>query len=210
MKWFPCAWLGLAVLLALPGEKSSASYGGQAASTPTGLNAKPGPAVIRFKKVAIQDQPNMIGGEAFSFLAPVDWQVEGGLVWRAHPTMPATAAMRIRNPKGPEQLECFPTVAFSWGDYLAMTGFPRGSNYLGNEVQPPVRDAIAYLKERHLPRTRGNVQARVIGEETLPKVAEAARAAEAVPPIGGPQMVFTAGRVRIAYELNGQPMEEDF
>lgn len=164
--------------------------------------------VLRFKKVSVNDQPNMIGGEAFSFLAPVDWQVDGGLVWRAHPVMPAAVSMRVRNPKGLEQLETFPTVGFSWGGLLPVTGFPQGSIYLGNEVQPPVRDAIAFVKERLLPRARGNVSPRTIKTEALPKLAEAARQAEPAP-MGGPQMVFTAGRVRIEYEVNGQPVEED-
>jgi len=165
--------------------------------------------LIRFKKVSINDRPEMIGGEAFNFLVPVDWQVDGGLVWRAHPTMPAAVAMRVRNPQSLEQLESFPTVAFSWGGYLPVTGFPQGSTYLGNEVQPPVRDAIAYLKERHLPRMRGKVAARILNSEELPKLAQAARAAEPSPPLGGPQMVFTGGRVRIEYELDGQAVEED-
>lgn len=152
----------------------------------------------------------MIGGEAFSFLAPTDWQVDGGIVWRLHPTMPAGVAMRVHNPKGVEQLESFPTVAFSWGGYLGPgTMFPTGANYLGNEVQPPVRDAIAFLKDRQLPRVRGKLQARIIKAEELPKLAEAARAAEPAAPLGGPQMVFTAGRVRIEYELDGKPVEED-
>ena len=166
-------------------------------------------AIIRFKKVSINDQPNMIGGEAFSFLAPVDWQVDGGLIWRAHPVMPAAVAMRVRNPQGLEQLDCFPTVGFSWGGYLPITGFPQGSTYLGNEVQPPVRDAIGFLRERLLSRARGNVAPRIIKAEELPKLAEAARQSEATPPPGGPQMVFTAGRVRIEYEVQGQLVEED-
>jgi hypothetical protein len=177
---------------------------------PANRPAAPQSGVLRLKKVSIQDHANMIGGEAFTFLAPVDWQVDGGLVWRAHPTMPAAAALRVRNPENIEQLECFPTVAFSWGGYLTMTGFPQGSNYLGNEVQPPARDAIAYLKERHVRRARSGIPARFIGEEELPKLAEAARAAEPAPEFGGPQMQFTAGRVRVEYEMNGKPVEEDF
>lgn len=168
-----------------------------------------GAEVLRFKRVSVNDHKDMIGGEAFSFLAPVGWEVEGGLVWRAHPSMPAVVAVRVRNPKGLEQFEAFPTVGFSWGGMLAQTVFQQGSNYLGNEVQPPVRDALDYLKRRHLPRTRGSVGARVVTEEALPKLAEAARAAEPAPP-GTPPMTFTAGRVRIAYELGGQPVEEDF
>lgn len=165
---------------------------------------------IRFRRVSINDRPDMIGGEALSFLAPVDWEVEGGLVWRAHPTMPAAVAMRVHSPKGLEQLECFPTLAFSWGGYLGPgTMFPPGANYLGNEVQAPVADAIAYLKERHLPRVRGQAQARVMKAEALPKLAEAAREAEPSVPFGGPRMVFTAGRVRVEYALNGKMVEED-
>jgi hypothetical protein len=107
-------------------------------------------------------------------------------------------------------MECFPTVAFSWGGYLGPgTMFPPGANYLGNEVQPPVRDAIAYLKERQLPRVRAAAQVRIVRTEELPKLAEAARAAEPAPPMGGPQMVFTAARVRIEYEVEGKAVEED-
>jgi hypothetical protein len=209
MKPFIWICLGCVSFLALSRVSAGIFDGAQFEVIQAASTTKSPAAVIRFKKISILDQPMMIGGEAFTFLAPTEWVLEGGLVWRAHPTMPAAVALRVRNPKGLEQLECFPTVAFSWGGYLAMTGFPQGSNYLGNEVQPPVRDAIAYLKERHLPRTRGNVQARLVGEEVLPGLAEAARAAEPAPPYGGPQMVFTAGKVRIAFELNGKSVEED-
>ncbi|HOX58651.1 MAG TPA: hypothetical protein P5205_20655 [Candidatus Paceibacterota bacterium] len=182
---------------------------GKPAVVPAARAATNSAGILRFRKVSINDQPNMIGGEALSFLAPVDWQVEGGIVWRTHPTMPASVAMRVRNPKGLEQLENFPTLGFSWGGYLPVSGFPQGSMYMGNEVQPPVRDAIAYVKERLLPLARGNVQARIVKTEELPKLAEAARQAEAVPPFGGPQMIFTAGRVRIEYQVAGKAVEED-
>lgn len=166
--------------------------------------------ILRFKKVSIPDLAQVIGGEALSFLAPAGWQLEGGLVWRLHPTMPAAVSLRLRNPAGLEQLECFPTVAFSWGGYLGPgTMFPPGANYLGNEVQPPVRDAIAYLIGRQLPRARGGVHARVVRQESLPELADAARAAEAAPPFGGPQMAFTAARIRIEYTFNDKAVEED-
>jgi hypothetical protein len=166
--------------------------------------------ILRFRKVSVNDQAGMIGGEAFSFLAPVDWQVDGGVVWRLHPTMPAAVAMRVHPPQGVEQLEAFPTVAFSWGGYLGPgTFFPPGANYLGNEVQPPLRDAVAYLKERHIPRARDGLRVQIVKTEELPKLAEAARQAEPAAPFGGPQMVFTAGRVRVEYEWEGKPVEED-
>ena len=51
--------------------------------------------VVRYRKASVQDQANMIGGEAFSFLCPVDWKMEGGVVWRDHPAMPATVISAI-------------------------------------------------------------------------------------------------------------------
>lgn len=182
------------------------------AETPPGAppqTAAASPDFVRFKRISVADRPEMIGGEALSFLAPPDWRMEGGIVWRAHPTIPAAAAMRVRNPEGVEQLECFPTLAFSWGGYLAATGFPQGSVYLGNEVQPPVRDALAYLKERHLPRTRGSLHPKIVTTEELPALADAARAVEPASPAGGSAMRFTAGRIRIEYELAGKTVEED-
>jgi hypothetical protein len=162
----------------------------------------------RFHKVSVQDRPEMIGGEAFTFLAPVGWQVEGGLVWRTHPTMPAAVALRVRNPGGLEQLETFPTMGYSWGGMLGPgTFFPPGSIYLGNEVQPPVQDAIQYLKARLLPRARGGTGARIVGEQALPELARAVE--ESDPGWRGTGAVFSAGRVRIAYEVGGAPVEED-
>lgn len=190
----------------------SGSYGGQGLTVALAQTqaSRSAPGVVRFRKIGVQDQAEMIGGEAFTFLAPVDWQVDGGIVWRVHPVMPAAVSMRVHNPKGLEQLECFPTVAFSWGGYLGPgTMFPQGAIYLGNEVQPPVRDAIAYLKERHLPRTRDRLHPKVGKAEELPELAKAARQAEAAPPYGGPQLTFTAGRIRIEYELDGKAVEED-
>ncbi len=194
---------------ASPSVASSAGSPAERAATPASP-PKSTANVLRFKKVSVHDQAGMIGGEAFSFLAPVDWQVDGGVVWRLHPTMPAAVAMRVHPPQGVEQLEAFPTVAFSWGGYLGPgTFFPPGANYLGNEVQPPLRDAIVYLKERHIPRAREGLRVQIVKTEELPKVAEAAREAEPAAPFGGPQMVFTAGRVRVEYEWEGKAVEED-
>lgn len=70
-----------------------------------------------------------------------------------------------------------------------------------------MQDAIAYLKARHLPRQRGNVAGRIVKEEPLPELADAARQAEPTGP--GVNMVFTAEKVRVEYEVGGRPVEED-
>ena len=174
----------------------------------TALVAAPDAGTLRFRKVSIMDRPDMIGGEVETFLCPADWQVQGGVIWRDNPTRPVTFHLRVFNPRGLEQLESFPTLMFSYGGMLGPgTSFPIGSNYLGNEVRPPVRNAIQYIKEIILPRYRAGVQVQLIGEQDLSQWAQAVAAQTEQPP--GTQMVFSAGKVRIAYAYAGQTVEED-
>jgi len=158
----------------------------------------PAAEMVRFKKVSVMDRKDMIGGEAFSFLMPVGWTVDGGIVWRVHPAMPAALNMRVRNPQGLEQLEVFPTMGYTYGPYMG----PVGSKHFGNEVRPPFKNALHYLKT-HLIRQRKG--ARITAEEDLPMLADAvAKSEQAVP-----SMQYTAGRVRIEYDVKGKPVEED-
>jgi hypothetical protein len=166
---------------------------------------------MRFKKISIMDSPEGIGGEALTYLAPVGWQVEGGMEWRQHPSMPATVHIRTFNPHGVEQLEGFPTLGFSWGGMLAETGFGPGSNYMGNEVRPPMSDVMQFLQEIIIPRFRGDVRCRIIGEQELPAWAQAVAAADLAETgsIPGYQNTYSAGKVRVEYTIAGQPVEED-
>lgn len=174
----------------------------------TVLVAAPDAGTLRFRKVSVIDRPDMIGGEVETFLCPADWQVEGGIIWRENPTRPVTFHLRVFNPRGLEQVESFPTLMFSYGGMLGPgTSFPIGSNYLGTEVRPPVRNAIQYIKEIIFPRYRAGVQAQLIGEQELPQWAQAAAAQTEQSP--GAQIVFSAGKVRIAYAHAGQAVEED-
>jgi hypothetical protein len=184
------------------------STGEMLLASASAVPGRPAEEVVRYRKVSVQDKPDMIGGEAFSFLCPVDWKMEGGMVWRDHPAMPATVHLRIFNPKGLEQLESFPTLGFNWGGLLTPEmGFPVGANYMGNEVRPPVHNAMQYLKEIIIPRYRADVQVRLIGEQELPEWAKAvSQQAEQVP---GVQLQSHAGKVRLAYSVQGQAVEED-
>lgn len=175
----------------------------------TNLAAKPaGAGVIRYRKVSVQDQPNMIGGEAFSFLCPADWKMEGGMVWREHPAMPATVHLRVFHPNGLEQLESFPTLGFNWGGLLTPEmGFPVGANYMGNEVRPPVNTAMQYLKDIVVPRYRGNVGARLVAEQELPELAQTI--AQQLDQAAVGQVQVHAGKIRLAYAMRSQPVEED-
>lgn len=180
--------------------------------TATAVAAADTAGFVRFRKISVQDRPEGIGGEAFTFLCPVDWRVEGGLIWREHPVMPATTHLRAFNPRGLEQLESLPTLGFSWGGMLQQTGFPPGSMYYGNEVRPPVRDAAQYITDIILPRYRGAVQLRITGSQELPEWGQAVATASELEQLAmtGVQAGCSAGKVRVEYEVDGQPVEEDF
>ncbi len=164
--------------------------------------------VLRFRQISIQDRPDMIGGVAATMLIPADWEAEGSIVWRMHPTMPAGLACRVYNPKGLEMFEGFPVQTYSWGSMLAMTGFVEGSNYLGNEVRRPVHDAFEYIEQYLILRTRPGIRYTVVSKQELPALAEAVRAQNGNQ--GGFPVQVSAGKVRIEYEQNGKAVEEDF
>ena len=179
--------------------------------SPAGSGAHPtgGGDILRFKPLRVMDRPDMIGGEAMSLLIPVDWEGKGSVAWRLHPTMPAGALIQVRNPRGPEAFEAWPAQPYSWGGMLAMTGFPEGSNYLGNEVRPPPANAFEYLERYVLPRVRANASLRVVARAELPELANALRAQNAAEGNFLPTEV-SAGRVRVEYDLDGKTVEEDF
>ncbi len=177
--------------------------------TRAGSGEAPAGNVLRFKTFHVTDRPDMIGGEALSLLIPAAWEGEGAVAWRLHPTMPAGAVIRVRNPAGLEAFEAWPAQPYSWGGMLAMTGFPEGSNYLGNEVRPPPATVFDYLERHVLPQVRAGVRYQVAARVELPELADAVRAQNAA---GGNFLPteISAGRVRIEYELDGHPVEEDF
>ena len=194
------AWLSVLIAAVLATTSCSRAESGKRTA---------GGDVLRFKTFRVMDRPDMIGGEAMSLLIPAAWEGEGSVAWRLHPTMPAGALIRVRNPNGPEAFESWPAQPYSWGGMLAMTGFPEGSNYLGNEVRPPPANAFEYLERYVLPQVRAGIQLRVADRAEMPELANAIRAQNAAEGNLLPTEV-SAGRVRVEYELDGKLVEEDF
>lgn len=139
--------------------------------------------------------------EAIALLRPKGWTLEGGIVWYPHHVHQANAEARVRNPKGLEQVEFLPYKAHCWMSQWVVP-FPRGSNYLGTEVQPPTDDPREYVQSYVLPRHRAG--AKVTGYKELPEVA---RAVANSPAAQG--CTVRAGRTRIEYQVGDQTVEED-
>lgn len=161
---------------------------------------------MRLKPFLVRD--SQLGLEAFRFLMPADWKVEGGVVWRANPSRPATVSLRVYNPAGLEEIGAVPDIPCVWAATLPAFGFPQGSFYLGNEVRPPVNDAVAALRSLILPRYAAQLgPARIVKQESLPEMAQAVAAAY-YPELRGVAK-FSGGKIRVEYQHQGKPVEMD-
>jgi hypothetical protein len=182
-----------------PATSSGASNRPAAASTQSGGG-------IRLRPYIVQD--SQLGIEAFRFLMPADWKVDGGVVWRANPSRPATVSIRIYNPSGVEEIGAVPDIPSVWAVTLPSFGFPQGSFYLGNEVGPPIGDAIQCLRTLILPRYSAQLPgARVVSQTPLPEMAQAWAMAN-YPELQG-RAEFSGGKVRVEYQPQGAPIQMD-
>jgi hypothetical protein len=162
----------------------------------------PAPSVVLHRTIVMDTDPAGIPGPALTLLAPEGWIVEGGPVWRPQFSNLVSVEGRVVSPDRRRGVEFFPLVPQIWMEG-GITFFPPGTNYLGNEVGRPIRDARAYVESRVLPAHRGAFGARVIGTEALPEVA-AAFAAAALP---GTEVV--AERVLTEHFVGGERMLEE-
>jgi len=159
---------------------------------------------VRLHPVSIVDQQG-VGFEAYRVLVPVDWQVDGAVVWWLPVNCSYPAALRIRavNPRSAEEVNVFPAHPFVWAP-RGITFFPPGRFYLGNEIHPPV-DASQYVYQYAIPRFRPELApARLTGTQPLPDLAHAIMGA-----FPGLARQSSAARVSFAYEQQGQPIQED-
>jgi hypothetical protein len=202
------------LLLAIPGLSimctSNTGQGSQAQDKGMTKGSPPQQKenVIKFKKYSCIDQQGT-KGEAFSFLMPVDWVFNGGIIWLLdNPGMPATAAIKLSNPKGSEEFELFPNQPFWWttNQQILYTN-PVGSKYFGCEVRPQM-NALQALHNVVLTRFRGNAgNLKVISEQEVPELTQLIKKTQQSQ--GGVVADANAAKVRIEYTANGKSMEEE-
>jgi hypothetical protein len=160
---------------------------------------------LRFGQFKLFDP--MVDNDALRILVPHGWRSSGGISWRHNSSNLAVCNLSFSDPSGQFAFSYYPCDALCYGDNLALYGFGPGSNYLGNEVCPPIPRVADYVANFVLPRYRGaDFRFRVAGVEELPAVAESVGQAIAEP---GMQKQVSAARVRIEYERGGRMFEED-
>ena len=150
--------------------------------------------------------------EAARILTPVDWKFEGVVQWGpvhgCPPEMVKTAggAMSKDSLTG---FAFFPTHTWQWYDNPSQQQWAARAGGCPTE---PLIGAVDYIRRQVLPKWRP--KARVVTSEAMPKLAQALQEQAQNNAAGLLQarlynwVRVDAGRVKIAYEINGHPVEE--
>jgi hypothetical protein len=160
-------------------------------------------SVVLHRTTVLDTDPLGIGGPALSLLVPEGWTVEGGPVWRHHYSNLATFEVRVSSPDGLLAVESFPLFPQVWQEG-GIPFFDVGSNYLGNEVRPPIRDVGVFLGTLILPMYRGAFAPRIVARQPLPDVAAAYLS------VSLPATEALAERVLTEQVVEGVPTLEEF
>jgi hypothetical protein len=172
----------------------------------------------RMKLVKIMDEQGFGQPvEVARLLVPADWRTEGGVQWDGQqlgcPMNIIKIRFRAASPDGLSGVEISP--GFTW----QAASDPQMQQILRQQAMSrtgcgvgPVSGSIDYLRQSVIPQLRPG--ARILGSEPLPAVAQAKQTqlAEAYGPLVQAGYVkgyrADSGSVRIAYNQNGQGVEE--
>jgi hypothetical protein len=176
----------------------------------------------RMKKVTIVDERGFERPmPALSLLIPSDWQFQGGVQYAkmggCHANL-VQVTFRATSPDGRMALEMFPGNTWQWSDDPNSVHMMQASNQQmaqfgrrGCDIMPP-QAAGDFLKRQVIPGVRRD--ARVEAMEPMPEIAQEVsrkvQQAQAAAAQQGMQVRARGdvGRARLAYSVNGQPVEE--
>jgi len=174
------------------------------ASAATGPASASPPASQAFVPYAYVDPTS--GLEVFRCLVPRGWKVDGEVRWSPNPALPAQLRFRFFDPAGVDEVNLFPAQAFFWTDNATfLRTNPPGTLRFNTLVARPV-DLDVALDRVVIPGVRkGAAGLTVKDRKRLPELARLA-AGDETP---GVRSAAQAGKVRLAYEERGKPVEED-
>ncbi|MEO6211385.1 MAG: hypothetical protein ABIQ10_14825 [Gemmatimonadaceae bacterium] len=156
--------------------------------------------------------------EVLRFLAPVGWKMDGGVKWAASGCTSniASLSLRVVSPDGTMAFELFTPYTWQWNDdpFAQQTG--RQAEQMNAAIRPcsmrPIVNAQTYLRQAVIPAYRRG--ARFEQGMPMPQAAQAQdvrlrqQLAQQIQAGLASGTKADAGRVLIAYEVNGKPVEE--
>ena len=146
------------------------------------------------------------GMEAFRLLIPKGWRAQGQITWSANPALPAQARLRFSSPTGAEEFNLFPTQAYFWtNNRLFLTTNPPGTLRFNTLVMSPMDLHTAFTRVI-IPQARSGVSGiKIVKTNEVPELAKIAEGQ----PVQGVRSYASGGKMRIEYQENGRPMEEE-
>ena len=178
--------------------------------------AAPADHYFRMKQATIID-PGANNLPAVSLLIPSTWQFRGEVRWGGSIAGcfadAAAVVMNAQSSDGAVAFESMPSFTWQYADdpvtQRAMVQENQGGLAVGLKPCPVIApmSAEAFLRQALLPKVRGGKT--VAAVEPLPEFSERMRERLGLSPGGAEQGVRTdAARARLAYELDGRPVEE--
>ena len=156
--------------------------------------------------------------EVLRLLAPVGWKMDGGVKWAASGCTSniASLSMRVVSPDGTMAFELFTPYTWQWNDDPMAQQTGRQAEQMNAAIRPcsmrPIVNAQSYLRQAVIPAYRRG--ARFEQGMPMPQAAQAQgvrlrqQLAQQIQAGLASGTNADAGRVVIAYDVNGQPVEE--
>lgn len=156
--------------------------------------------------------------EVLRFLAPVGWKMDGGVKWAASGCTSniASLSMRVVSPDGTMAFELFTPYTWQWNDDPMAQQTGRQAEKMNAAIRPcsmrPIVNAQTYLRQAVIPVYRRG--ARFEQGMPMPHAAQAQgvrlrqQLTQQIQAGLASGTNADAGRVVIAYDVNGQPVEE--
>jgi hypothetical protein len=162
-----------------------------------------GQGVLRFQPTTFID-PMAGGVEAVSVLVPEGWVASGGIEWLPAWSRTAHVSTYVSDPQTGIAIAWLPIQDFIHFRPPAGLDAPVGGNYQGKAFVPLIRDPERFVRSFWMPSPLGHLaEATLIGQRSLPAVAEQFLAGY------GGSAEAEAWALRYAYEVDGQPWEQD-
>jgi|GEM_PF-6947917 len=199
-------WLALAIGVAVTAfeVRNGAAQASEVGASQT--HARTG-ETLRLMPLQVRD-PALNNIVAFTLLVPVGWQHHGGVHWRMNELPLAVSDLQIYDPQGAAAVRALPGALYIWNEW-GLPGVAPGQLVYGGYVYlpPPVNDPLTYVQNILIPRHFGYASGvRVESVVPMPELAaEAARGAS----MPGMEAQGESYRVRLHYEYDGHPFEED-
>lgn len=173
-------------------------------ASPSVITAQDPTAPTRLFRPVVFSDPAAGGSAAFSVLVPDGWEVSGGIEWLPDWSRIAHVRTYLADPASGLSVAWLPVQDFMHFEPPVGFDVPIGGNYQGKAFVPPIHEPDEFVRAFWAPTVLPHLaDAQLVSQRNTPLVAE-----DFVRRFGGPASAG-AWVLRYAYELDGQPWEQD-